>query len=103
MNDLHNVLIQGDNQGLAVLCCIDIDHGVVKIHIPNFDIHQTVLADASREQKVDNHPTAVGREDTLADIGLFQEFAQFIVRVGLDGSLVCLFMEEMEVSGGILL
>ena len=71
LKDFDDVLIQGDNQGLAVLCGIHIDHGVIKVHIPDFDIHQTVLPDASREQKDHNHPTAVGGEDTLADIGLF--------------------------------
>ena len=97
LKDFDDVLIQGDNQGFAVLCGIHIDHRVVEVYIPDFDIHQTVLADASREQKVDNHPTAIGGEDTLADIRLFQEFAQFIVCVGLDGSLVCFWKLNFKV------
>jgi len=88
LKDFDDVLIQRDNQWLAVLRGIHIDHGVIKIHVSGFDIHQTVLPDASREKKIDNHPTAIGGEDTLADIGLFQQFPQFIVRIGLDGSLV---------------
>lgn len=97
LKDFDDVLIQWDNQGLAVLCGIHIDHRVIKIHVSDFDIHQTVLPDASREQKVDNHPTAVGGEDTLADIGLFQEFAQFLVCIGLDGSLVCFWKLYLKV------
>ena len=97
LKNFDDVLIQRDNQRLAVLRGIHIDHRVVKIHVSDFDIHQTVLSDASREQKIDNHPTAVGGEDTLADIGLFQEFAQFIVRVGLDGSLVCFWKLNFKV------
>ena len=97
LKDFDDVLIQGDNQGLAVLCGIHIDHRVIKVHIPDFDIHQTVLADASREQEVDNHPTAIGGEDTLADIRLFQQFPQFIVCVGLNGCFVCFWKLNFKV------
>ena len=60
LKDFDDVLIQRDNQWLAVLRGIHIDHGVIKIHVSDFDIHQTVLPDASREKKIDNHPTAIG-------------------------------------------
>ena len=103
LKDFDDVLIQGDNQGLAVLCGVHIDHRVVEVHIPDFDIHQTILADASREQKVDNHPTAIGGEDTLADIGLFQQFPQFIVCVSLNGSLVCFWKLDFKVGDVVAL
>ena len=58
LKNFDDVLIQRDNQRLAVLCGIHIDHRVIKIHVSDFDIHQTVLPDASREQKIDDDPTA---------------------------------------------
>lgn len=42
--------------------------------------------------------TPIGGEDTLADIGLFQKFLQFIVRIGLNGGFVCLWQLDFKVG-----
>ena len=68
---LHNVLIQRDNQGLAVLGDRHIDNVVVKIQVFDLDIDHAVLTDTSREQEIHNHPTAVCGKVAATDIGLF--------------------------------
>jgi hypothetical protein len=72
----------------CVFCGIDIHNRVIEIHIPDFNIYKTVLTNSGREQKIDNYPTATGGKDVLADIGLWQGFLQFGVRVGLDGGFL---------------
>ena len=47
MENLHDVLIQRDNQGLSVLRNVHIDNAVVEVQILDFDVHKAVLADAS--------------------------------------------------------
>ena len=60
LNDFDNILIQWDNQRFSVLCGIHIYNRIVKIYILDFDIHKTVLPNASRKQEIDNDPTAIG-------------------------------------------
>ena len=90
---LHNVLIQRDTQGLAVLGDRHIDNVVVKIQVFDLDIDHAVLTDASREQEIHNHPTAVCGKVAAADIGLFQQLFEFCIGVCFDRLLVRLGME----------
>ena len=93
LENFENVFVQRDNQRLAVLCGIDIDNRVIKVYVFNLDIDQTVLPNAGRKQEVDNHPTAIRREDALVDIRLSQELAQFFIRVCLDRRFVRFWWE----------
>lgn len=99
LEDFENVFIQGDNQRLAVLCGVDIDNRVIKVYVFDLDIDQTVLPNAGRKQEVDNHPTAIRREDALMDIRLSQELAQFFIRVCLDRRFGPLLVAEYQTVG----
>ena len=47
MENLHDVLIQGDNEWFSVLRDVYIDNAVVEVQILDFDVYKAVLADAS--------------------------------------------------------
>ena len=57
-----------------------------------------MVAAASCEQKVHNHPASIGGEDALTDIRLFQELPQFCVRVGLNGRFVCFWKGNFKMG-----
>ena len=97
MEYLHDILVQRDNQGLSVLRDIHIDDAIVEVQILDFDVHQAVLADASRQKQIDNDPTAVVGKVTSPYIGLPQQALEFCIGVGFDVVLVRLWDGDFKV------
>jgi hypothetical protein len=98
MEYLHDVLIQGDYERLSVLRDIHIDDAIVEVQIPDFDVYQAVLADASRQKQIDNDPTAIVGEVTSPHIGLPQQSLEFCIGVGFDVVLVRLRDGDFKVG-----
>ena len=68
--NFYHVLIERNNQGLSILCGIDIHDVIIKIHILDFDVDKAVLPDTGGEKKIDNYPTAICHKAALSYIRL---------------------------------